>query len=126
MAVAYEHIHGGHQSAVHEHFSEWGSFVEFNTFPLAAQTDPIYDPLYATLGKREKLKTDTPFDEFRREFKDRFELTYEQAKAVQKIAKRVNLSYDPGGRAPTPENIAKRTFRAKDYVNRPIDHSRRY
>lgn len=119
MAVAYEHLHGGYQSAVQIHF------IKVDTFSLAFDPNPIA----ATLPmpeKREKLKIDAPLDEFRREFRDRFELTYEQAKAVQKIAKRVNLSYDPGGRELTPENIAKRTFRAKDYVNRPIDHSRRY
>ncbi len=124
MAVAYEHIHDGHQSVVHRHFR---NNLNFDTSHIRMEDygfDPISNPY--PMEKREKLKTDAPLDEFRREFKDRFELTYEQAKAVQKIAKKVNLTYDPGGRELTPANIAKRTFRGKDYLHRPIIRGRRY
>ncbi len=103
-AIAYEHLHGGFQSKLHDHFRRNLEASEY----VGGKSVERYNP-------------DTPFDQDRREFSDRFELTYEQAKALQQIAKRANLSYDPGGREITPENIAKRTFRAKDYLDRPIE-----
>ncbi len=97
-AVAYDYLDSGFQCQLKRHFER---------------------NLKNTWGE---VKTDTPFDEFRREFKDRFELTYEQAKILQKIVERLNLSYDPGGREMTPENLAKRTFYGEDYLLRPVKH----
>jgi hypothetical protein len=64
------------------------------------------------------------FSEHERVYRDRFELTYRQARAVQKIMRYLGEDYDPGGAEPTPENLAKRSFYYDAYLGRPIpkDH----
>lgn len=64
------------------------------------------------------------FTENQRIYPDRFELTFRQAKAVQKIMRYLHEDYDPGGPENTPENVAKRSFYYDDYIGRPIpkDH----
>jgi len=59
------------------------------------------------------------FTENHRVYRDRFELTYRQALAVQKVMRYLGEDYDPGGEEPTPENLAKRTFYYDAYLHKP-------
>jgi hypothetical protein len=103
QTVAYDHL-GGTEKAI----------LQDKLYEAATTTDP--DTLHEF--------TPADFAENQRIYNDRFELTYRQARAVQKIMRYVGEDYNPGGAEPTPENLAKRTFYYDDYLGRPIpkDH----
>ena len=94
--VAYDHVSGENQAALQDRFYEeaTGGYLGY----------PVEDR----------------FSKYERVYRDRFELTHRQAKAVQKIMRYVGEDYDPGGEEPTPENLAKRTFYYDAYLGKPI------
>jgi hypothetical protein len=95
-AVAYDHLSGYNQAAIQDRYYQevTGGYLGY----------PVEER----------------FTEHQRVYRDRFELTFQQAKAVQKIMRYLQEDYDPGGEEPTPENLAKRTFYYDTYLGRPI------
>jgi hypothetical protein len=98
-AVAYDHLSGWKKASIQDRYYEAATGDSEGDYPLLSPED---------------------FTENRRVYRDRFELTYKQARAVQKIMGYVQENYDPGGAEPTPENLAKRTFYYDTYLGRPI------
>jgi hypothetical protein len=95
-AVAYDHLSGWNQAALQDRFYE--------------------EAIGGSLG----YPVEERFSENQRVYRDRFELTYRQAKAIQKAMRYLGEDYDPGGEEPTPENLAKRTFYYDAFLGRPI------
>jgi hypothetical protein len=97
-AVAYDHVSGDNQAALQDRFYEAATGEGgYRVYPVEER-----------------------FTENYRLYRDRFELTFRQAKAVQKVMRYLGEDYDPGGEEPTPENLDKRTFSYDAYLGRPI------
>jgi hypothetical protein len=102
QTVAYDHLGSAYKAVLQDEFYQ------------AATGEGFYRdfPVEERWGESERV------------YRDRFELTYQQAQAVQKILRYLGENYDPGGAEPTPENLAKRTFYYDAYLGKPIpkDH----
>jgi hypothetical protein len=96
-AVAYDHLSGYNQAALQDQFYEDAAGGGYLGYPVEER-----------------------FSAHQRRYRDRFELTYPQALAVQKVMRYLGEDYDPGGEQPTPENLAKRTFDYEAFLGRPI------